>query len=88
MRSDLDQQQQKEVFSNLNFDPLLNHRQKSEAIMIMGVETPSNKVDYIELSKSVHSIKDLRRSRSIEFRTVYEDEIKIKPQTQPGPTFI
>ena len=47
--------------------------------MIMGVETPSNKIDYIELSKSVYSTKDLRRSRSIEFKTVYEDEIKHKP---------
>ena len=49
----------------------------------MGVETPSNKVDFIEMAKNVAETKGLKRSRSIEFKTVYIDEIVIpKPITK------
>ena len=48
----------------------------------MGVETPSNKVDFIEMAKNVAETKCSKRSRSIEFKTVYIDEIVIpKPIT-------
>ena len=49
----------------------------------MGVETPSNKVDFIEMAKNVAETKCSKRSRSIEFKTVYIDEIVIpKPITK------
>ena len=58
--------------------------------MIMGVPTPSNRIDYIELSKTVTNCKELKRSKSIEFKTVYEGEIvKSKPSVVPqDPPFI
>ena len=57
----------------------------------MGVETPSNKVNFIEMAKNVAETKGLKRSRSVEFKTVYVDEIVIpKPtnKTAGGPNFI
>ena len=57
----------------------------------MGVETPSNKVNFIEMAKNVAETKGLKRSRSLEFKTVYIDEIVIpKPtnKTAGGPNFI
>ena len=58
--------------------------------MIMGVPTPSNRIDYIELSKTVTNCKELKRSKSIEFKTVYEGEVvKSKPSVVPqDPPFI
>ena len=54
--------------------------------MIMGVPTPSNKIDYIELSKTATNCKELKRSKSIEFKTVYEGElVKSKPSVQLDP---
>ena len=59
--------------------------------MIMGVPTPSNRIDYIELSKTVTNCKELKRSKSIEFKTVYEGEVvKSKPSvvTQEPQNFM
>ena len=54
--------------------------------MIMGVPTPSNKIDYIELSKTVTDCKELKRSKSIDFKTVYEGElVKSKPSVSLDP---
>ena len=57
----------------------------------MGVETPSNKVNFVEMAKNVAEAKGLKRSRSVEFKTVYIGEIVIpKPAnlTAEAPNFI
>ena len=57
----------------------------------MGVETPSNKVNFVEMAKNVAESKGLKRSRSVEFKTVYIGEIVIpKPtnRTLGAPNFI
>ena len=57
----------------------------------MGVETPSNKVNFVEMAKNVAEAKGLKRSRSVEYKTVYIGEIVIpKPtnRTAEAPNFI
>lgn len=57
----------------------------------MGVETPSNKVNFVEMAKNVAETKVLKRSRSVEFKTVYVDEIVIPKPTSKiseAPNFI
>ena len=57
----------------------------------MGVETPSNKVNFVEMAKNVAETKVLKRSRSVEFKTVYVGEIVIpKPASKisEAPNFI
>ena len=57
----------------------------------MGVETPSNKVNFVEMAKNVAETKGLKRSRSVEFKTVYVDEIVIPKPTSKiseAPNFI
>jgi hypothetical protein len=57
----------------------------------MGVATPSNKVNFVEMAKNVAETKGLKRSRSVEFKTVYIGEIVIPKPTSKiseAPNFI
>lgn len=75
-RSDMEAKDRQVVLNSLDFGPLLQEKKTHQPITIMGapVQAPDTGFDLVELSSAASKARQKQRSKSIEFKTIYEAE--------------